>query len=81
MARTYAGIMALVGMTVVLFRALKGGQPLEGSVMVALGWMATLGVVGLIVGALAQATIDEAVRLHMERELESVQPTPSTATT
>ena len=31
-------------------------------------------VVGLVVGAIAQATIDEAVRVQMERELEAAEP-------
>ena len=74
MARKYAAIMALVGMTVVLLRGLKMGAGFEAVVVSALGWMATLGVVGLVVGALAQATIDEAVRVQMERELAASAP-------
>ena len=66
---SFAGIMALVGMSVVLCRALKGGEAFEAAVVSALTWMAILGSVGFVVGALAQATVDEAVRHHMEREL------------
>ncbi len=69
MARRYAGIMALVGMSVVLFRALKNGDGFESAVVSALSWMGTLGVVGLVVGAIAQATVDESVRHRMEQQL------------
>jgi hypothetical protein len=68
-ARRYAGIMAMVAMSVVLLRALKGGDGCEAAVVSALGWMATLGLVGLVVGAIAQATVDESVRVHMEQQL------------
>jgi hypothetical protein len=68
-ARNYAGIMALVGMTVVLCRSLRTGDGLESAIVSALAWMATLGVVGLIVGAIAQATVDESVRVTMEQQL------------
>lgn len=74
MARRYAGIMALVGMSVILCRALKNGNAFEAAVVSALGWMATFGVIGLIVGAVAQATVDDAVRLQMEQELAAARP-------
>ena len=61
-------------MTVVLVRALHGGDGFEATIVSALAWMATLGLVGLIVGAIAQATVDESVRDHMERELAAEQP-------
>lgn len=73
MARRYAVIMALVGMSVVLCRALKGGDGFEAAVVSALQWMAILGGVGFVVAALAQATVDEAVRFQMERELAASQ--------
>ena len=69
MARRYAAIMALVGMSTVLVRAFKNGNAFEAAVVSALGWMAIFGVIGLVVGAIAQSTIDEAVRLQMERNL------------
>jgi hypothetical protein len=61
--------MALVGMSVVLVRALKSGGAFEAAVVSALGWMVVFGVVGLVVGAVAEATVEEAVRVRMEHEL------------
>lgn len=69
MARRFAGIMASIGMSVVLFRALKNGNGFESAVISALSWMVTLGLVGVVVGAIAQATVDESVRTKIEQEL------------
>jgi hypothetical protein len=69
MARRYAGILALVGMSVVLTRALKNGASVESAVMASLGGMLVLGFVGMIVGAVAQATVEESVRSQIERNL------------
>ncbi|HYO25320.1 MAG TPA: hypothetical protein VEQ85_10265 [Lacipirellulaceae bacterium] len=69
MARRYAAIMALVGMSVTLVRALRNGSTVEATVVSALAWMAGLGLVGLVTAAIASATIEESVRTQMEREL------------
>ncbi len=69
MARTYAAILALLGMLVVLLRAIKNGAGFDGTILNALAWMALLGAVGSIVGAIAQQTVDESVRVKIEAEL------------
>jgi hypothetical protein len=69
MARKYAGILALVGMSVVLIRSLKNGATVESAVMASLGGMLVLSLVGMIVGAVAQATVEESVRSQIERDL------------
>ena len=69
MPRKYAGVMALVGMSLVLVRALKNGHGFEATIFTALGWMAALGVIGWITAAIAQTTVDDAVRQIMEQEL------------
>ena len=51
MARRYAAIMALVGMSVILVRAMKGGDAFEAAIVSALGWMAIFGLIGMVVGA------------------------------
>ena len=69
MARTYAAIMALIGMQVILLRAMKDGAGLEGTIAIALAWMALLGAVGMVVGYIAQQTVDESVGKKIEAEL------------
>jgi hypothetical protein len=80
-ARTYAGIMAHVGMLVVLFRALKDGAGFDGTILTALMTMGVLAAVGLVIGAIAEATIEESVRKRMQAELDALpvgnQPQPT----
>ena len=72
MARTYAAVMALLGMNVVLLRGLKDGAGLDGTVIQGVVWLVLLGAVGWIVGAIAQATVDESVRTKIEAELATL---------
>lgn len=74
MARKYAVLMALIGLLLVLARALKNGSGFESTIVTALSWMTALGVIGMMVGSIAQSTIDEAVRLRMEQELAAQLP-------
>jgi hypothetical protein len=70
MARKYACIMASLGMTLVLLRAVKSGaSSFEATLMTALFWMITFGMVGLLVGAIARSTVDESVRQRMQTEM------------
>jgi len=64
--------MALLGMNVVLLRALKDSAGLDGTVVHGVVWMVLLGAVGWIVGAIAQTTVDESVRIKIEAELAAV---------
>ena len=72
MARTYAGIMALIGLLVVLLRALKDGAGFDGTIINGLVWMTVLGFIGMIVGSIAQDTVQESVRKRIEGELASL---------
>ena len=75
MARQYAGILALVAMSVVLLRACVHGGSLESALTDALAWTALFGAIGAVVGSIAQGTIEEAVRLRMEQQIaEAEQP-------
>ena len=72
MARRYAAILAMLGMTIVFLRACKQGDSIEASSVSALFWMAVLGTIGMFVGNIARTTVDEAVRQKIEQELTQV---------
>ncbi|NOY29182.1 MAG: hypothetical protein GXP28_03090 [Planctomycetes bacterium] len=72
MARTFAAVMALIGMQVTLLRAMKDGAGFEGTITTALAWMALFGAIGMVVGAIAQQTVDESVRTMIEAEFATV---------
>lgn len=73
MVRTYAVIMTLVAMNVVLLRAIKNGAGLQGTVASALLWMLILGAVGMVVGMIAKSTVDQSVLAKIEGELAAIQ--------
>ena len=73
MARTFAAIMALVAMLVVLLRAMKNQAGFEETIIMALAWMGVLGTVGLVLGMIAQSTVDHSVSTLVEAELEAFQ--------
>ncbi len=72
MARTYAAVMALIGLQVVLLRAMKDGAGFEGTIAIGLAWMALFGAIGMVVGYIAQQTVDESVRNTLEAELTTL---------
>ncbi len=78
MARTYAAVMALLAMLVVLVRAMKNHAGFEGAISTALVWMILFGAIGLVVGAIAQATVDQSVLRIVEEELPAEAPEQQT---
>ncbi len=74
MARIYAAVMALLAMLVILLRAMKNHAGFDGTITVALAWMAIFGLVGLVVGAIAQSTVDESVLKSLQGEAPSQKP-------
>ena len=69
MARKFSAIMALLGMLVVLLRAFKNGESFDSSVTGGLLAMALLGIVGFVIGAIAETTVVESVHNRLERDL------------
>ena len=74
MARIYAAVMALLAMLVVLLRAMKNHAGFDGTITVALGWMAIFGLIGFVVGTIAQATVDESVLKSLKVEPPRTKP-------
>ncbi|MCA9236419.1 MAG: hypothetical protein KDA44_13180 [Planctomycetales bacterium] len=72
MARQYAVIMGLIGLSVVVLRAAKNGGGFENAVIHGVGWMGMFALIGGVIGALAQHTVDGAIRLRVERELKEI---------
>jgi len=79
--RTYAVIMALVGMNVILMRAIKNDAGMDSTILSAIAWMVVLGLVGAVVGALAKTTVDESVRTKIEAELAAMSDQQSATDT
>jgi hypothetical protein len=80
-ARTYAGILANVGMLIVLFRALKNGAGVDGTILQAVVAMIFMAAVGIVIGTIADSTVAESVRASMQTEIDALtnneQPQPT----
>jgi hypothetical protein len=69
MGRLYAGVLGSLAMAVVLCRGVKDSSGVDGSLILATISMIIFAVMGAVLGHIAQLTVDESVRLKMEREL------------
>jgi hypothetical protein len=70
MGRVYAGVLGSLAMTVVICRGWLGSGGIEGTLGLAVLYLAIFSVVGALIGHLAQATIDESVRAKLEQQLQ-----------
>jgi len=78
MGRIYAGVLGPLAMAVVICRGLKDSAGLEGTLTLAVVALAIYALVGAVVGQIAQATVDESVRLKIEQQLAA--PTANSGT-
>jgi hypothetical protein len=74
MGRVYAGILGPLAMCVVICRGWLGSGGVEGTLTLAIAYLALFAALGAILGHLAQTTIDESVRAKLEQELAQHQP-------
>lgn len=70
MARAYAGVLGSLAMGVTFARGAILGASIEGTAQTAVIAMLALALVGLVVGQIAEATVDEAVRQRLQKQLE-----------
>ncbi len=70
MARAYAGVLGSLGMAVTMARGAILGAGIEGTAMTAVVAMLALAVVGLVVGGVAEATVDRSVFDQLEKKVE-----------
>lgn len=73
MARAYAGVLGSLAVAVTFARGALLGAGFEGTVQTAVVAMLALAGVGLIVGQLAEATIDESVRQKLQAQIEEYE--------
>jgi hypothetical protein len=71
MGRIYAGILGPLAMVVIICRGLKDSAGLEGTLTLAIVALAAYAAIGAVLGQIAQATVDESVRLKIEQQLAS----------
>lgn len=72
MVRLFASIMGLLGMVIMLLRALLHGSSLDATAPKAVMAMLVLSIVGAIVGAIAKEVVDDSVSLQLKQKMEAL---------
>lgn len=70
MAKAYAGVLGSLAVAVTFARGALVGAGFEGTAQTAVVAMLALAGVGFLVGAIAEATIDESVRQRLQKQIE-----------
>jgi len=73
MGRAYAGALGSLAMAVTFARGALAGASFTGTCQTAVLAMLALAGVGLIVGRIAEATIDESVRQRLQRQIDELE--------
>jgi hypothetical protein len=69
MGRVYAGILGPLAMAVIICRGWLESGGVEGTLTLAILYLAVFALVGACLGYIAQTTIDESVRAKIEQQL------------
>ncbi|MEX0586560.1 MAG: hypothetical protein WD176_07950 [Pirellulales bacterium] len=69
MARSYAGVLGLVAFATTIAHGLLHGRGAQSTMLWASLGLATFAVIGSLLGSVAAATVEEAARLKMARQL------------
>jgi hypothetical protein len=69
MGRTYAGILGSLALAVVIARGWLASAGVEPTLALATFSLAVFGVVGALLGHIAQTTIDQSIQAKLERQL------------
>lgn len=70
MARAYAGVLGSLAWAITFARGAAAGAGFEGTAQNALLAMLAMSAVGLVVGLVAEAAVDESVRQRLQRQIE-----------
>jgi hypothetical protein len=69
MGRVYAGILGPLAMAVIICRGWLESGGVEGTLTLAICYLAVFSLLGACLGHIAQTTIDESVRAKIEQQL------------
>ena len=78
MGRAYAGVLGYLASALTLVRGAVAGGGVENTLLAAIAALATFAVVGFVLGTIAQATVDAAVRDRLETQLQATQSPEAT---
>ncbi len=71
MARTYAAVLGLLGFSAAIVRGIVEAQTANQTVWQAVFNLVAFGFVGLLVGCIAQWTVDDSIRSQLATQMQA----------
>lgn len=78
MGRQYGSILGLLAMSTVLTRGAISGANVEGTIITAIACLFVFAAIGLLIGLVAEATVDESVRSRLQSQLHDFDDSAAT---
>jgi VIT1/CCC1 family predicted Fe2+/Mn2+ transporter len=75
MGRAYAGVLGYLAAALTLVRGAIAHGGVEGTLLSSIAALAIFAVLGFVLGTIAEATVDQAVRQRLEAQLDTIQTT------
>lgn len=75
MGRAYAGVLGYLAAALTLARGAIAGGDLDGTLLTAIAALGAFAVIGFVIGAIAEHTVDQAICQRLETQLQD-RPSP-----
>jgi hypothetical protein len=73
MGPSYAGILGSLAYVIVILRGVLQGYAVEGTIRLSILMLFVFAAVGYVIGKIAESTVKESIRVHLQRELEALE--------
>ena len=73
MGPSYAGTLGTLAYVIVILRGVLQGYAVEGTIWLSILMLFVFAAVGYVIGKIAESTIKDSIRVHLERELDALE--------
>ena len=75
MGPSYAGILGTLAYVIVILRGVLQGYAVEGTIKLSILLLFVFAAIGYVIGKIAETTLEDAIRVQLQRELEALEKT------
>ena len=75
MGPSYAGILGTLAYVIVILRGVLQGYAVEGTIKLSILLLFVFAAIGYVIGKIAETTIEDSIRVQLQRELEALEKT------
>ena len=75
MGPSYAGILGTLAYVIVILRGFLQGYAVEGTIKLSILLLFVFAAIGYVIGKIAETTIEDSIRVQLQRELEALEKT------